>query len=91
MKVPDSSATEAGSTTEARDLEVELSARELPRQVAEIRKVAAERDALLEEVVRPRIEGVIGTCRSLVRTSLRTHAPRPSGCFRVAVSACSRF
>jgi hypothetical protein len=58
----------------ARDLEVKIKARDLPQGVVELRKTAAERDAKLEEVVQPRIAGVIGTCRSLARQLQGWHA-----------------
>jgi hypothetical protein len=59
---------------ETLDLEVKLSARDLPPEVVELRKIAAERDALLEEIVQPRVEGMIGTCRSLARQLQEWHA-----------------
>ena len=65
---------EAEPAAEVADLEVKIKARDLPPEVAELRNKAAERNAKLEEVVQPRISGVIGTCRSLGRQLQEWHA-----------------
>jgi hypothetical protein len=66
--------TQAESAGETRDLEVEVKPRDLPHEVVELRKAAAERDEKLKEVVQPRIAGVIGTCRSLAHQLQAWHA-----------------
>ena len=57
-----------------RDLEVKLSTRDLPQEIVELRKIAVERDAILEKIVQPRVEGMIGICRSLARQLQEWHA-----------------
>lgn len=66
----------AGNTeeTDKPDLEVKIAARSLPPEVAELRKLAAERDAILRPIVQPRIEGVIATIRELARRLQTWHA-----------------
>src|SRR5882757_880075 len=56
------------------DIEVKIAARPLPPEAVELRKLAAEREAILEPIVQPRIEGVISTTRDLTRQLQSWHS-----------------
>ena len=80
---------EDAESSEKPDIEVKIAARPLPVEAVELRKLAAEREAILEPIVQPRIQGVINTARDLARQLQTWHSVIADNT-DLDLTACSR-